>query len=60
VTDDGIGLIRLAVDACVEAGARYAVIGGIARNVWAPPRATTDADVTVAVDHSSTPSRSAG
>lgn len=34
---------------CAAAGGRghFAVIGAVARNAWAPPRATTDIDVTV-------------
>ena len=30
---------------------RWAIIGAVARNAWAPPRATTDLDLTVVADH---------
>ncbi|GIW41435.1 MAG: hypothetical protein KatS3mg076_2012 [Candidatus Binatia bacterium] len=32
------------------AGDGWAVIGAVARNAWAPPRATTDLDVAVAAE----------
>jgi predicted nucleotidyltransferase len=44
-----IGLLEIVVEVCVAAGVDYAVIGAIARNAWAPPRATADVDIAVAV-----------
>ncbi|MFN2378375.1 MAG: hypothetical protein ABR538_17735 [Candidatus Binatia bacterium] len=37
------------VSACDAVNAPYAVIGGVARNAWAPPRATTDLDLAIFV-----------
>lgn len=37
------------VRACDAVKAAYAVIGGVARNAWAPPRATTDLDLAIFV-----------
>jgi hypothetical protein len=50
MSDDLLALLREAVRACEEARVAYAVIGAVARNAWAPPRATTDLDLAVAVD----------
>lgn len=44
-----IALLRRVVEACTSAKVPYAVIGAVARNAWAPPRATTDIDLAVAV-----------
>jgi len=38
------------VDALDTEGVRYAVIGAAARNVWAPPRLSTDFDFAVLID----------
>jgi hypothetical protein len=46
MSEDPLALLRTVVDACDEVGVRYAVIGAVARNAWAPPRATTDLDLT--------------
>src|SRR5207245_6124472 len=41
-----LGVVLAAVERAVgERG--YAIIGAVARNAWAPPRATTDLDLTV-------------
>jgi hypothetical protein len=45
-----LGALRAVVEAAAEAGTPYAVIGAVARNAWAPPRATTDLDCAVSVD----------
>jgi hypothetical protein len=50
VTLDPLGALRAAIDAATEAGVSYAVIGALARNAWAPPRATTDVDLALMVD----------
>lgn len=34
------------------AAGRFAIVGAVARNAWAPPRATTDLDLVVAADPS--------
>jgi hypothetical protein len=39
--------VLAAIDEAVGGQARYAVIGAVARNAWAPPRATTDLDLTI-------------
>lgn len=49
MSDDPLDLLRRVVESCVAAGVRYAVIGAVARNAWAPPRATTDIDLAVVV-----------
>jgi predicted nucleotidyltransferase len=49
MTGDPLDLLRRVVESCETAGVSYAVIGAVARNAWAPPRATTDVDVAVAV-----------
>jgi hypothetical protein len=49
MTDDPLELLRLVVEACASARVDYAVIGAVARNAWAPPRATADIDLAVAV-----------
>lgn len=49
-SDDVLSGLRAVLDACTTAGVAHAVIGAVARNAWAPPRATTDADVAVIVD----------
>lgn len=41
-----------AVDCLEEMGARYAVIGALARNAWARPRASTDVDFAIGLDAS--------
>lgn len=41
-----IGVLA-AVEAAVSRGGSFAVIGAVARNAWAPPRATTDLDLTI-------------
>lgn len=45
-----IGLVTQIADACSSVGVEYAIIGAIARNAWAAPRATADLDVAIAVD----------
>ncbi len=50
MTLDPLDALRAAIDAATEAGASYAVIGALARNAWAPPRATTDFDLALVVD----------
>jgi hypothetical protein len=50
VSLDPLGALRAVVEAAAEAGASYAVIGAVARNAWAPPRATTDLACAVSVD----------
>jgi len=40
----------LATVVCAAPSRSYAIIGAVARNAWAPPRATTDIDITVAAD----------
>jgi hypothetical protein len=47
---DPLDALRAAIDAATEAGASYAVIGAMARNAWAPPRATSDFDLALVVD----------
>ncbi len=47
MTDSPIDALQAAVGACEAARVGYAVIGGVARNAWAPPRATTDLDLAV-------------
>jgi len=47
--DSAIDALRVVVEACEAASADYAVIGGVARNAWAPPRATTDLDLAIFV-----------
>lgn len=47
MTLDVPSLLREAQAALVEAGVRYAVIGGCARNAYAEPRATKDVDFVV-------------
>jgi hypothetical protein len=44
-----LDLLRTMVEVCCEVPVEYAVIGAIARNAWAPPRATADLDLAVAV-----------
>lgn len=53
MTPDPLALLAAAVQACEEVGAGYALIGALARNVWAPPRATADVDLAVAVEAAS-------
>lgn len=43
--DDPFALLRDAGAACRETGIAYAVIGAVARNAWAAPRATADIDL---------------
>lgn len=43
--DDPFALLRDTVAACADAGIRTAVIGAVARNAWASPRATADLDI---------------
>jgi hypothetical protein len=50
VSLDPLGALRAVIEAISESGASYAVIGAVARNAWAPPRATTDLDCAVSVD----------
>src|SRR5258706_16289201 len=45
MADDPFALLGDAGAACDEAGIAYAVIGAVARNAWAPPRATADLDL---------------
>ncbi|HEV7731153.1 MAG TPA: hypothetical protein VGR62_03280 [Candidatus Binatia bacterium] len=45
MVDDPFALLREAGAACREAGVAYAVIGAVARNAWASPRATADLDL---------------
>jgi len=45
-------LLASAAAALSEAGVEFAVIGGCARNAYAPPRATRDVDVSVLADAS--------
>lgn len=40
-----------AVQGTVGQHGRWAIIGAVARNAWAPPRATTDLDLAVMADH---------
>lgn len=47
MTADPLDLLRRVVESCAAVGVRYAVIGAVARNAWAPPRATTDIDLAV-------------
>lgn len=53
MSDDPLDLLRRVVQACELVTVPYAVIGAVARNAWAPPRATTDIDLAVAVDAAS-------
>lgn len=53
MSDDPLELLRRVVQACERATVPYAVIGAVARNAWAPPRATTDIDLALAVDAAS-------
>lgn len=53
IDSDPLSPLREAVAACVEAGAAHAVIGAVARNAWATPRATTDIDLAIVVDRGS-------
>lgn len=50
MTADPLGALRALVDAANEVDAAYAIIGAVARNAWAPPRATADLDCAVSVD----------
>lgn len=50
MTDDPLDALRRVIGACAEVGVAYAVIGAVARNAWAPPRATTDIDFAVSVE----------
>ena len=45
MAEDPFALLEDAGAACDEAGIAYAVIGAVARNAWAPPRATADLDL---------------
>lgn len=45
MVDDPFALLRDAGEACREQGIAYAVIGAVARNAWASPRATADLDL---------------
>ena len=45
MADDPFALLRDASAACGEAEVPYAVIGAVARNAWAAPRATADLDL---------------
>jgi hypothetical protein len=47
MTAGPLDLLRRVVEGCEEVGVGYAIIGAVARNAWAPPRATTDIDVAV-------------
>jgi len=49
MVDDPLALLRDAGAACREAGIAYAVIGAVARNAWAAPRATADLDLAAVV-----------
>lgn len=46
-----VGLVELlaSLDEHLGAGS-YAIVGAVARNAWAPPRATTDLDVAIAAE----------
>ena len=50
MTLDPLGALRAAIEAATEVGVSYAVIGAVARNAWAPPRATTDFDLALMAD----------
>ncbi|MGH7855967.1 MAG: hypothetical protein ACREQY_01465 [Candidatus Binatia bacterium] len=43
--EEPLALLREVAEACRLARVEYAFIGAVARNAWAPPRATTDLDV---------------
>ena len=47
---EALDLLEAVVAACERLELPYAVIGAVARNAWAPPRATSDLDLSVAVD----------
>ncbi|HZP41966.1 MAG TPA: hypothetical protein VFD84_10720 [Candidatus Binatia bacterium] len=49
MVDDPFALLRDAGAACREAGVAYAVIGAVARNAWASPRATADVDLAAVI-----------
>jgi hypothetical protein len=49
VPEDPFALLRDTDAACVETRIRYAVIGAVARNAWAAPRATADLDIAAIV-----------
>jgi hypothetical protein len=49
MSDDPVELLRKVVKVCEAVGTGYAVIGAVARNAWAPPRATADLDLAVSV-----------
>lgn len=49
MTDHPADALSEVVAACRSAEVDYAVIGAVARNAWAAPRATTDLDLAVAV-----------
>jgi len=49
VIDVATDALQVTISACEAANATYAVIGGVARNAWAPPRATADLDLAVSV-----------
>ncbi|MCW5892863.1 MAG: hypothetical protein KIT14_20310 [bacterium] len=49
MADDPLALLRDAGAACAEAAIRHAVIGAVARNAWATPRATADLDLAAIV-----------
>jgi predicted nucleotidyltransferase len=40
--------VLIAVEAAIGCGGSHAIIGAVARNAWAPPRATTDLDLAIA------------
>ena len=44
-----VSLLKRTTNAFEAAGFRYALIGAMARNAWARPRATIDVDLTIAV-----------
>jgi hypothetical protein len=49
VTAQPFDALSEVVAACRTANVEYAVIGAVARNAWATPRATTDLDLAIAV-----------
>lgn len=49
MSDSPTDTLAAVVAACEATSTKYAVIGAVARNAWAPPRATTDLDLAVSV-----------
>jgi predicted nucleotidyltransferase len=47
----GIITVLNALQGAVGQHGRWAIIGAVARNAWAPPRATTDLDLAVVAEH---------